>query len=69
MPPVVLFDWGDTMMRDFHQYSGRMCDWPEVAPMSLGIQVVRTLGELYRQEMGNSSGIRVAAPAVIVRQP
>ena len=31
MPPVVLFDWGDTLMRDFHQYSGRMCDWPEVA--------------------------------------
>jgi len=57
------------MMRDFHQYSGRMCDWPEVAPMPLGIQVVRTLGELYRQEMGNSSGIRVADPVVIVRQP
>lgn len=31
MPPVVLFDWGETLMRDFPQYSGKMCDWPEVA--------------------------------------
>ena len=31
MTPVVLFDWGDTLMRDFPQYAGRMCDWPEVA--------------------------------------
>ena len=31
MTPVVLFDWGDTLMVDFPRYKGRMCDWPEVA--------------------------------------
>lgn len=27
---VLVFDWGDTLMRDFPQYSGPMFDWPEV---------------------------------------
>ncbi len=26
----VLFDWGDTLMRVFPQYKGRMKDWPRV---------------------------------------
>lgn len=28
--PWVLFDWGDTVMINFPQYSGPMNDWPEV---------------------------------------
>jgi len=27
---VIFFDWGDTVMRDFPQFSGPMCDWPKV---------------------------------------
>lgn len=25
-----LFDWGDTLMVDFPQFRGKMCDWPTV---------------------------------------
>lgn len=31
MTPIVLFDWGDTLMVDFPHYAGKMCDWPKVA--------------------------------------
>ncbi|AHF08424.1 HAD family hydrolase [Desulfitobacterium metallireducens] len=27
---VVIFDWGDTVMRDFSEFSGPMVDWPRV---------------------------------------
>lgn len=27
---AVIFDWGDTLMRDYVQYSGPMVDWPHV---------------------------------------
>lgn len=27
----VIFDWGDTVMRDFPQYAGPMVTWPQVA--------------------------------------
>lgn len=26
----ILFDWGDTLMHDFHEYSGPMYAWPRV---------------------------------------
>lgn len=29
----VLFDWGDTLMRDFPQYTGPMASWPTVELM------------------------------------
>ena len=29
----ILFDWGDTVMRVFPEYSGAMVDWPEVQPI------------------------------------
>ncbi len=28
---TLVFDWGDTLMKDFQQYAGPMIDWPEVA--------------------------------------
>ncbi len=27
---AIIFDWGDTLMRDYIQYSGPMVDWPHV---------------------------------------
>ncbi|PWV58903.1 putative hydrolase of the HAD superfamily [Plasticicumulans acidivorans] len=30
---AVLFDWGDTLMRDLPAQHGPMCDWPAVEPM------------------------------------
>ncbi len=33
MLELVIFDWGDTVMRDFPQYAGPMADWPHVEAM------------------------------------
>jgi putative hydrolase of the HAD superfamily len=33
MIKLVIFDWGDTVMRDFPQFSGPMADWPRVEAM------------------------------------
>lgn len=30
IPPIIAFDWGDTLMLDLPQYRGSMVDWPEV---------------------------------------
>lgn len=30
MPRAVIFDWGNTLMRDFPEYSGPMAGWPRV---------------------------------------
>jgi len=29
----ILFDWGDTLMRDFPEFSGPMIEWPRVEPV------------------------------------
>ena len=33
MDRYLLFDWGDTLMRDFPDRSGPMADWPTVEAM------------------------------------
>jgi len=40
---TIVFDWGNTLMRDFPQYEGPMADWPEVELMP---GVKETLTEL-----------------------
>lgn len=44
MTPVVLFDWGDTLMVDFPQYEGKMCLWPEVEAMPGAREALEHLG-------------------------
>ena len=34
MTQVYLFDWGDTLMVDFPQFTGKMCDWEKVEAVS-----------------------------------
>jgi putative hydrolase of the HAD superfamily len=40
----ILFDWGETLMQVFPQYTGAMMDWPRVAPVDYAPEV---LAELY----------------------
>jgi putative hydrolase of the HAD superfamily len=40
-----LFDWGDTLMRVFSQYSGAMVDWPYVEPIDYAADVLAALHE------------------------
>jgi FMN phosphatase YigB (HAD superfamily) len=48
MIEVVIFDGGDTVMRDFPQYAGPMVDWPEVAAMPGITEALRALVVDYR---------------------
>ncbi len=43
MPPIYLFDWGDTLMLDNPSFTGPMCDWPEVETVPGAIETVRQL--------------------------
>ena len=40
---ALLFDWGDTLMVDFKQYSGPMMGWPEVAALPGAQAMLATL--------------------------
>jgi len=42
----ILFDWGDTLMRDFTEFEGPMVSWPKVEAMPYAGQV---LAELHDQ--------------------
>jgi putative hydrolase of the HAD superfamily len=44
----ILFDWGDTLMRVFPQYSGAMVDWPYVKPIDYAADV---LADLHRHAL------------------
>lgn len=46
MNTIYLFDWGDTLMVDFTEQPGKMCDWPEVRAVD---GALATLAQLSRQ--------------------
>lgn len=43
MTKVYLFDWGDTLMIDFPEQSGKMCDWVTVLAVNSALEVLRKL--------------------------
>jgi putative nucleotidyltransferase with HDIG domain len=45
---TLVFDWGDTLMKVFPQYSGPMADWPEVAAVEGAPQALAQLHQKYR---------------------
>jgi len=40
---ALLFDWGNTLMRDFPQYQGPMTDWPEVTSLPDALAILELL--------------------------
>lgn len=48
MTPIILFDWGDTLMRDIPGVAGKMRDWPEVAAMPGAEEALRCLSRSSR---------------------
>lgn len=44
---TLIFDWGKTLMKVFPQYSGPMCEWPEVAEVDGVIEALETLLHRY----------------------
>jgi putative hydrolase of the HAD superfamily len=39
----ILFDWGDTLMRDFKEFEGPMKDWPSVESIPGAAELLATL--------------------------
>lgn len=42
---AIIFDWGDTLMRDFREFNGPMHLWPEVAVVPGAIEALTIVGE------------------------
>ncbi len=45
MPKVYLFDWGDTLMVDFPDQKGKMCDWETVQAVDGAREALKHLSE------------------------
>lgn len=43
-----LFDWGDTLMVDFPNMPGKMCDWPEVEAIDGALEALNYLSQRSR---------------------
>ncbi|RPJ49817.1 MAG: GNAT family N-acetyltransferase, partial [Chloroflexi bacterium] len=40
---ALVFDWGNTLMRVFPEYSGPMASWPEVADVDGAVNALEAL--------------------------
>lgn len=52
----LLFDWGDTLMVDFKDYSGPMAKWPEVAWINGAKEALNKLYKDYYCVIASNSG-------------
>lgn len=48
MTKTYLFDWGDTLMVNFPDQSGKMCDWPVVEPIDGALETLEYLSKHHR---------------------
>ncbi|MEH6473091.1 MAG: HAD family hydrolase [Halopseudomonas sp.] len=46
MSQIYLFDWGDTLMVDFPESSGKMCDWKQVQAVEGAADALKHLSQL-----------------------
>lgn len=44
----ILFDWGNTLMREFDEYPGKMVDWPRVEAVPYADEVLASLRPNWR---------------------
>ncbi len=52
---TIIFDWGDTLMVNFPQYSGPMADWPEVQAMPGAEKILASLAPNYRLVLASNA--------------
>jgi HAD superfamily hydrolase (TIGR01509 family) len=57
----ILFDWGDTLMRDDPRSSGPMVSWPEVAVVPGALEVLPQLRLHYRLALATSADVSTEA--------
>lgn len=53
--PVIVFDWGNTLMKVFPQYSGAMKNWPEVQAVEGARAALEALHGRYRLVVGTNA--------------
>jgi putative hydrolase of the HAD superfamily len=53
----ILFDWGDTLMRSFGEFSGPMADWPRVEALPHAAEVLEVLQPIYRLAVATNADI------------
>ena len=54
-PSTLIFDWGNTVMKEFPQYSGPMAEWPEVAAVDGILPALSHLDGKYRLIIGTNA--------------
>jgi putative hydrolase of the HAD superfamily len=54
---VILFDWGNTLMRDFPQYTAPMADWPVVEALPGAQETLRRLAPHYTLVLATSADV------------
>jgi HAD superfamily hydrolase (TIGR01509 family) len=52
---AVVFDWGDTVMRDFRVYDGPMARWPRVEAVAGAAEALRALRPRYRLALATNA--------------
>ena len=65
MSEVVLFDWGDTVMRVFPEYEGPMAGWPQVEAVPGVAEALKVLRPRYRLALATNAA---ESGATLVRQ-
>ncbi len=53
---AIVFDWGDTLMRNFPQYDGPMADWPEVEIMPGARETLAGLSRAFTLVVASNAG-------------
>lgn len=56
MSRCVLFDWGDTLMRDFPEYPGPMASWPVVESLPRAAEVLAALRSGWTLALATNAG-------------
>jgi hypothetical protein len=56
MIKALVFDWGDTLMRDYPEYSGSMAFWPKVELMPYVDEALKAVGNMYTCYAASNAG-------------
>jgi HAD superfamily hydrolase (TIGR01662 family) len=77
-PPKIktlVFDWGNTLMREFPEYSGIMADWPQVEALPGANQALASLKDQYKIVVATNAAnsdadqVRLALARVDLSEP
>lgn len=53
---VVIFDWGDTLMKDFKNYNGPMYSWPHVEVLPKVENILSKISSFYKCCVASNAG-------------